>query len=128
MGNNFIDNRHRHKPKGSDKHNFHHFHFGLGLSGFRNILALADTKIQEMAETKFLIFLLNLIGFPLFGFTLIYIGADNFKAWTLWALAAVFGIYKLIHAHLQAVKMNQENKDRELDLKKKEYNLYRNKE
>src|SRR5678816_4545618 len=106
MGNKFIVNRHRHQPKDSDKYNFHPFHLGLGLSGFKDFLALANTKLNEMAETKFLILLLNLIGIPIFGFAILYVGADNFKAWTLWALAAAFGIYKLIHAHLHAVKMS----------------------
>ncbi len=118
MGNNFIDNRDRHKSEGVSQHNFRDVPFGLGLSGLKDTLA--------MAETKFLIFILNAIGYPLFGFTIIFIGGDV-RGWILWALAAGFGIYKLIHAHLDAVKKNQENKSREMDLKEKEHNIYNKK-
>ena len=117
MGSNIVSDGHRHKPKGDYRYNFHPFHIGLGLAAFK------DT----MAETKFLILLLNIIGFPVFGFALLYVGAD-FKGWSLWVLALIFAIYKLIHAHLDVVKKNQENKIRELELKEKEDNIYRRKD
>lgn len=118
MGNNFIGNRNGHKQDEGNKYNFHNLPLGLGSSGFKDTLA--------MAETKFLMMLINLIGFPIFGFTLIYIGGDV-RGWILWGLAALFGIYKVIHAHLDAVKRDQENRNREFDLKEKEHNIYHKK-
>jgi hypothetical protein len=124
MGNNFIGNGYRHKPKVSDRYNFHPFHVGLAMACFKDYMEVAFKENTAMAETKFLILLLNVIGYPVFGFVILYVSPD-FKGWSLWAIAAAFGIYKLIHAHLYSVKMNQENKIRELELKEKEYNLFR---
>lgn len=119
MGNNIARNGGLHKSKGRNRHYFLPVHFDLGLSGIKGSIG--------MAETKILMLMLNVIGFPVFGFALLYVGAD-FKAWSLWGLALIFAIYKCVHAHLHAVKMNQENKLREMELKEKEYNLFHKKD
>jgi hypothetical protein len=115
MGNNIVSNRGGHQPEDSNRYNFSNLPLGLGLPGIKDSLA--------MAETKALMFLLNAIGYPLFGFTMIYIGGDV-RGWILWVLAAMFAIFKVIHAYQDSVKRSQENKNRDLDLKEKEYNIF----
>jgi hypothetical protein len=48
----------------------------------------------KMAESKAILFLLNLIGIPLYGYTL-FINIDNLKGWVLTGMAVCMGALKL---------------------------------
>jgi uncharacterized membrane protein len=80
-----------------------------------------NKRILRMAESKVVMFILNILGIPFYGYTL-WINIDNFKGWILLTIASLFGIAKLffyIRRQFQAIhKENQEASFRDLKLKR----------
>lgn len=71
---------------------------------------LQTTKhVVKMAESKAIIFILNLIGIPFYGYTL-FINIDNIKGWVLTAVAAAYGVarvYFYIRKSKQALRREE---------------------
>lgn len=79
-----------------------------------NASVLRTTKrVVKMAESKAILFLLNLIGIPLYGYTL-FVNIDNVKGWVLTAMAVCMGLLKLYFMY---------KKGRQ-SLREKEYQLW----
>lgn len=86
----------------------------LDLSGYK--------KWMAMAETKFLIHLLNFIFVPLFGYTL-FVYIDDIKGWILLMVSVSYALVKLffyVKRQYQAIhKENQEARLRDIDIKRR---------
>ncbi len=82
-----------------------------------NATILRTTKqVIQMAESKAILFFLNLIGIPFYGYTL-FINLDNAKGWVLTGLAIVF-ICARIYFYIK--KSNQALRKAEFELKEME--------
>jgi uncharacterized membrane protein len=113
MGNSVADHPIRRKQPESHQ---------LSVSDIPNHVVMEGNKrILRMAESKVVMFILNILGIPFYGYTL-WINIDNFKGWILLTIASLFGIAKLffyIRRQFQAIhKENQEASFRDLKLKR----------
>lgn len=76
-----------------------------------------------MAESKIVMAILNLIGIPLYGYTL-FINIDNAKGWILSGLAILYGIFRLyFYVRKQSNSIIREQQDKilkDLDIRHKQ--------
>lgn len=114
MGNSVSDHQRRHQQPESHQ-----------LSVFdipNNVVMERHQRILRMAESKIALLLLNMLGIPLYGYTLFTLW-NTTQGWILFFIAALFGIAKLffyIKRQFQAIhKDTQEASLRELEIKKR---------
>lgn len=78
------------------------------------VTVLRTTKQSlKMAESKVIITILNLVLYPLYGYTL-FINFDNIKGWILTALAVVFAIVRI---YFYVVQKKQAIREKEYHLR-----------
>jgi len=114
MGNNVANHPIRRKQPESHQ---------LSVSSIPNRVVMEGNKrILRMAESKMIIHLLNILGIPLYGYTLFTLW-NTTQGWILFVIAALFGIAKLffyIRRQFQGIhKDTQEAALRDLEIKRK---------
>lgn len=73
-----------------------------------------------MAEVKMMVFITNWIGFPLVGYTLLFVPPGGWKTDILWLLSCLFMAFKI---YFFVRRQLQDLKNRDLSLMKKEHDI-----
>lgn len=114
MGNSVADHQFGHQQ--SEGHQLSFFDIP------NNVVMDKHQRILRMAESKLIMHLLNILGIPLYGYTLFTLW-NTTQGWILFFIAALFGIAKLffyVRRQFQAIhKDTQEAALRDLEIKKK---------
>lgn len=77
-------------------------------------------RVYKMAETKFAVLILNILGFPLLGYALFIANLDPYQAAVLWILTMSFLGARL---YFYIVFAKQKKKKNDLELRDKEMEI-----
>jgi hypothetical protein len=115
MGDSSEHYKHGHQQLQSNRLDFCSVHDNLVRSN--------NQRANRMAESKIVMAILNLIGIPLYGYTL-FINIDNAKGWILSGLAILYGIFRLyFYVRKQSNSIIREQQDKilkDLDIRHKQ--------